>query len=140
MKFLASFPGVPTAEYLSSLLLTIVASIAFLLVAIVLALHAPVAAASLGLNDKPKPNVPGTIVMLLLFGTAAYFFLTAFGISSADGSNCSWFGSPSSFEPSDIYSKLILAGVLAAAAYTCTYTSVLLFLHRRRVADGPASP
>lgn len=131
VKFLASFPGVPIAVYLSSLLLTVIASIAFLLVAILLALHAPVAAASFGLSDKPKTNVSGTIVLLLLFGTAAYFFLTAFGTSSADRSNCSWFDSQESFEPSVIYNKLILAGVLAAAAYTCAYTSFLLFRHKR---------
>lgn len=131
VKFLSSLPGVPTAVYLSSLLLTIMASIVFLLVAILLALHAPVTAARFGLNDKPKANIPGTIVLLLLFGTAAYFFLTAFGTSSADRSNCSWFGSQKSFEPFDIYNKLILAGVLAAAAYTCAYTSFLLFLHKR---------
>lgn len=139
VKFLASFPGVPIAVYLSSLLLTVMASIAFLLVAILLALHAPVTAASFGLNDKPKANILGTIVLLLLFGTAAYFFLTAFGTSSADRSNCSWFGSLNSFEPSDIYDKLILAGVLAATAYTCAYTSFLLFLHKRSTTSDPAS-
>ncbi len=131
VKFLTSLPGVPIAAYLSSLLLTVMASVAFLLGAILLALHSPVTAASLGLNDKPKENVPGTILLLLLFGTAAFFFLTAFGTSSADRSNCSWFDSRESFEPLDIYYKLILAGVLASAAYTCAYTSLLLFLHKR---------
>lgn len=138
LEFLANFPSIPVALYQSSLLLTIMTSIAFTIGATLLAFLAPRAAVSFGLKPGPHTNLRGRIVPLLLLMVAGYLCLTTLGASSPD-KNCSWFKSVPSFEPSAIYDKLFLAGLLSAGTYSFAYIAILLFLYSRIATPSPTS-
>ncbi|MFD9897350.1 hypothetical protein [Mesorhizobium sp. NPDC059025] len=129
--FLANSPSIPFALYQSALLLVIMASIAFAVITILLALLRPTAAVILGLKPGPHTKIHGRIAVFLLLAVVGYFFLTTFGASSPDRNNCSWFKWAGSLRPSAIYEKLFLAGMLAAASYTGAYSAILMFLSSR---------
>lgn len=137
LKFLANFPTIPFALYQSSILLTIMALVAFIVVAIFLALLSPRAAVDFGLKPGPKNKIRGAVVLMLLLLVVGYLFLTTFGVSSPDRANCSLFKSAGSFEPSAIYDKLFLSGMLAVGTYSCAHIAILMILYGRLPTPSP---